>query len=233
MLPRVEAMHDRRNAAGAWLASRILHPVVALLLGTCRYRVVDSRRLEALLADGGPVVFATWHEGLFLLLGCFPRHVLARGMPLSVLVSRSRDGDLGAYLAVKVGARVVRGSTSRGGGPALRRLVREVQEGRSPVLIPDGPKGPAHEAKPGVVALARLAGVPLVPVGLAVDRAWRLGSWDRTRVPRPGARIVMALGEPWVGSGAAPASPEADSKELAKRLDRAGSVARNALAAGD
>jgi lysophospholipid acyltransferase (LPLAT)-like uncharacterized protein len=64
------------------------------------------------------------------------------------------------------------------------------------MLIPDGPHGPAYSAKLGVVVLAQMTGAPLLPISFAVDRRWRLGSWDRLIIPKPFARVRMAVGEP-------------------------------------
>ena len=217
---------------GTWKArvgGRVLEGLVRALGATCRQRLLDERTLERLIASGEPAILAGWHEGLFLMAASFPRAFLRRGLPLVVLISRSRDGDLGAAMAERLGARVVRGSTSRGGGPALRRLVREVEQGLWPVVVPDGPRGPERQAKPGALALARLTGAPIVPVGVAVDRGWRLGSWDRTWIPKPGARLVVALGEPlFVQKGDEPVQ----EVQLSEHLDRAWQRARSAVAAG-
>ena len=68
---------------------------------------------------------------------------------------------------------------------------------RSIVTTADGPRGPQHEFKAGTVLMARIAGVPIVPIGCAADRAWYLEKrWDRFMIPKPFARIVVAVGEP-------------------------------------
>jgi hypothetical protein len=61
-------------------------------------------------------------------------------------------------------------------------------------VLPDGPRGPAFDAKPGVLALASATGVPLVPIGIAAAPARRLGSWDRALVPLPFARVRLLYG---------------------------------------
>jgi lysophospholipid acyltransferase (LPLAT)-like uncharacterized protein len=48
----------------------------------------------------------------------------------------------------------------------------------------------------GVAWLARARGAPILPVGIACDRAWRLRSWDRFTIPKPFARVVVAYGAP-------------------------------------
>ena len=44
--------------------------------------------------------------------------------------------------------------------------------------------------------MARIAGVPMVPIGCAADRAWYLDRWDDFMIPKPFARVAIAVGEP-------------------------------------
>jgi lysophospholipid acyltransferase (LPLAT)-like uncharacterized protein len=64
------------------------------------------------------------------------------------------------------------------------------------VVVPDGPKGPPESAKPGIVTLAALSGVPIVPLAVAAAAEWRVSSWDGFRIPRPFSRCVVRFGEP-------------------------------------
>jgi lysophospholipid acyltransferase (LPLAT)-like uncharacterized protein len=64
------------------------------------------------------------------------------------------------------------------------------------MAMADGPSGPQYEFKPGAVLMARIASVPLVPMACAADRAWYLNRWDAFMIPKPFARIVLAVGEP-------------------------------------
>ncbi len=50
--------------------------------------------------------------------------------------------------------------------------------------------------QPGAVWLAKATGHQIVPFHAEADRHWTLGSWDRTQIPKPFARVVMAVGEP-------------------------------------
>jgi lysophospholipid acyltransferase (LPLAT)-like uncharacterized protein len=79
----------------------------------------------------------------------------------------------------------------------MRGLYRAMAGERiSPVMLPDGPHGPARCFKPGAIMLAQLTSAPLLPMAAAAERAWHLGSWDRMTIPRPLTRAVVALGEP-------------------------------------
>ena len=78
----------------------------------------------------------------------------------------------------------------------LRQLIRRALAGEPVGFLPDGPRGPARAAKPGVIALAAASGVPLVPVGISASPSKRFGSWDRAMLPLPFARVTCRYGEP-------------------------------------
>jgi lysophospholipid acyltransferase (LPLAT)-like uncharacterized protein len=88
-------------------------------------------------------------------------------------------------------------------------------------FLPDGPRGPAGIAKPGVIALARASGAPLVPVGFSASPAKRFGSWDRAILPLPFARVRCSYGEPMrVPKKVSREALEGLRSELGAALDR-------------
>ncbi|HVR30838.1 MAG TPA: lysophospholipid acyltransferase family protein [Thermoanaerobaculia bacterium] len=182
------------------LAGALGPPVVAALYHTLaasyRYVVGRPERLDDLLVSG-PVVLTLWHGQAFAAARFLDRRLHRGGLALTVIASQSRDGELVARLAASLGIPVARGSTSRGGRAAILALYRSlVKQRSSPLVAPDGPRGPRHAAKAGAVLLAQFAQVPIVPLAFAADRSWRLGSWDRMEIPRPGARVAVVVGQP-------------------------------------
>jgi hypothetical protein len=119
-----------------------------------------------------------------------------RGRRISVLISRSRDGELIARTVAHLGIDSSRGSSSRGGAAGLRELLRKAEEGYDLAFTPDGPRGPVSKVQPGVVLAAAATGLPIVPVALAASRDRRLRSWDRFVVPMPFAAVHFVYGEP-------------------------------------
>ncbi|MEX2220937.1 MAG: lysophospholipid acyltransferase family protein [Candidatus Rokuibacteriota bacterium] len=197
----------------ALAAGPILGAIALRVLGGTLRVTREEAAVAPLWAARAPVIYAVWH-GRILLLPYLYGH---RGC--QVLASRSRDGELVARWMRRFGLEPVRGSSTRGGGQALRRLARALRSGREVVVVPDGPKGPREVLKPGVITLARLSGAPIVPVSLGASREWRLGSWDEFRIPRPFARCVMRFGEPIPVSRAADrAVEEAARKEVEAAL---------------
>lgn len=195
----------------------LIRGVIGVLGRSCRWRIEGDRDPETWLREhDGPVVVATWHQHAALLGYWFPRRLLSRGYRVASLSSQSRDGEIGTRVSEGWGSRVIRGSSSRGGSLGLRRLYRAmVKDGLSVVMLPDAPRGPRREAKPGTVILAQMGGVPIVPLGFHAHRAWRLKSWDRMIVPKPFSRVAVRMGEPLE-------VPAGEDRETARRrLERA------------
>lgn len=136
-------------------------------------------------------VGALWHRDML------PATWLYRDTGVCVGVSRSQDGDwLSAVLSRLGYAPPARGSSSRGGAAALRELTRRCRDGTTVAITADGPRGPARRSKPGVIALASLAGTPITPVAFGARPAWRFRSWDGTLLPLPFARVICRFGDP-------------------------------------
>ncbi|MEZ4372413.1 MAG: DUF374 domain-containing protein [Polyangiaceae bacterium] len=161
---------------------RCLAFVVRLLLLTLRVRVSGA-------LPTGPAVFAFWHGKQLGLLK------VPRRRPTQVMVSWSRDGELQSAAMGSFGLKVVRGSSSRGGGAALRQLVRHLPE-QDIALAVDGPRGPRRRAKAGAVLAGRLGGARLVPLGIAYSRSFVFRrAWDRFEVPLPFSRVCVVIGD--------------------------------------
>ncbi|MCB1055789.1 MAG: lysophospholipid acyltransferase family protein [Acidobacteria bacterium] len=187
-----------RGFKTTWAATAIRW-VIQILGATWRVRVVAGEEIfERIRTAGEPVVFSFWHNRVLFCAYSLYRRFLRHRFPIAILVSHSGDGELGAHLARAWGAGVVRGSTSRGGSVGLRQLYRAVSHGSSAVTIPDGPRGPLYRCQPGVVVLAQMTGAPILPMAFASRPAWKLGSWDRLIVPKPFARVHLAVGEPLI-----------------------------------
>lgn len=104
------------------------------------------------------MIFAIWHGQQLLMPLAFTQN------PACALVSQHHDGEIIFRIIRSFGHRAVRGSTTRGGGLAFRRLIRIGRSGGDIVVTPDGPKGPREVVKPGIVHLAKMTGLPIIPL---------------------------------------------------------------------
>jgi hypothetical protein len=173
-------------------AVRVLaSPALRALAASWRIRTVDEHRWRPLYEARRPHVFLLWHEALLPLLWHHRRQSIA------IVVSAAREGQYLADFALSLGYRTVRGSSHRGAARALLGAVRELQAGYAVAFTPDGPKGPRREMKPGVVAAAQRGEGVIVPLHAEARRAWRLDSWDRFMIPKPGAEVRIRYGRPF------------------------------------
>ncbi len=210
------------NAGRLWLY-RAAVPIFILLLrfvlGWCRgVRVIGDENVAAALARSPSFIPVYWHQHqLFCLKYLF--ELDNADFKVGVLVSPSVDGEFGAMLVRRLGGAVIRGSSSHTGARTLRDFYQAlVQEGISPVITPDGPRGPAGKFKPGALLLAQLSQRPIVPLAYFASRAWKV-SWDRFVIPKIGSRIVIAVGTPiYVAKGLSAESLEALQVEMEQTL---------------
>jgi lysophospholipid acyltransferase (LPLAT)-like uncharacterized protein len=194
------AVSSRRLTWRRRLAYRLATPVALLVLrfwwSTCRIvQVLGAEHLEAALAKAPSLLPCYWHQHeLFCARWLLDQR--QKGLKLGFLISPSVDGEVPAQIARRLGAEVIRGSSTHTGARALRDYYNLlVKEQVSPVITPDGPKGPRFKFKPGALLLAQISGRPLLPMAYAASSAW-LVSWDKFVIPRPFSRIVIAVGPP-------------------------------------
>jgi lysophospholipid acyltransferase (LPLAT)-like uncharacterized protein len=181
-----------------WIGVPIGMLVIRFFWHTCRIVYVDGRaNIEDRLLRGETAVICYWHRHQ-LFCWRYLRQLIDRGARIGWLISASVDGHGPSEIARRMGGGIVfRGSTTSGGTDALRTMCKAIARDHvSPATTPDGPYGPHSVFKPGIVKLAQLSGVPLIPLSYYAERAWVLRTWDRFVIPKPFCRIVMAAGEP-------------------------------------
>lgn len=174
------------------IAVRILSLLAMLFIrglhATLRVRHAGVKNLDAT----PQYILAFWHAHLLLMLHSRYRK------PISVMISQSNDGEYIARVLDWYGAESARGSSTRGGGAALRAMLKQVRGGKNIAFTPDGPKGPARVLKEGVIYAAQASGLPIIPVTFAAKKKRLLRSWDRMIVPRPFSRALFVYGKPIV-----------------------------------
>jgi lysophospholipid acyltransferase (LPLAT)-like uncharacterized protein len=181
-------------------------------------RVEGEEHIRAALARAPSFIPVYWHQQQ---LFCVRQLLQMRsdGVKLGFLISPSVDGEIGAITVRKIGASVIRGSSSHTGARALRDYYQAlVQEGVSPAITPDGPRGPPWKFKPGAVLLSQLSQRPIIPMAYAASRSWNI-QWDRFIIPKPFAKISIVVGEPvYISKGLDRIALERHQTEMEARL---------------
>ena len=153
--------------------------------------------LESAFRSEIPAIGAMWHGQHLMLSFAWP-HAIAR---VAALISRSGDGGMQAAALRRLGVTPVRGSggskrlTRKGGAPALRGLLRALEDGASVAMTADVAKV-ARVAGLGIVTLARLSGRPILPIAVVAKRRIDFKSWDRASIGLPFNRCAIVIGDP-------------------------------------
>jgi lysophospholipid acyltransferase (LPLAT)-like uncharacterized protein len=175
------------------IIAQFLYFFIRLMHATYRYEWIDTENKNKAIASNerGVYVYAVWHQNF---IGSTFVHI---GQKFTMIVSGSKDGELVATACKKMGYSPVRGSSTRGGKEAMFELVKKIKSGLPAAITVDGPKGPVHVVKPGIVEIARLAKCPVLPLSSYPVNYWSFEkSWDKFRVPKPFTKIYLVLGEP-------------------------------------
>jgi len=200
-LYKTRTRSGRRMTAARRLLYRIAVPLgVGLIRAwwrTCRVvRVEGLSHLEEALAGAPSLVPCYWHQHQLYCGKFLVEQQHARGLTVGWLISPSVDGELGAMMVRRFGGAVIRGSSTHTGARALRDYYQAlVKDNVSPIITPDGPRGPRFKFKLGALLLAQMSGRPILPMAYAASRA-SLIKWDKFVIPWPFSRIAIAIGPP-------------------------------------
>lgn len=175
------------------IIAQLIYYFVRLLNLTYRYEFIGLEN-KIKVREAHPkktYVYALWHQNL---IGAIFSHI---GEKFTMVISESKDGELVAVTCEKFGHSPARGSSTRGGKKALIEIVKKVKNGMPGALSVDGPKGPPHVVKPGVIEVARLAQCAILPLSPYPTKYWTFEkSWDKFRMPKPFSKIIVVIGEP-------------------------------------
>lgn len=180
-----------RSPVGNALVGLTIGSIIALLMITIRWRIVDKDKSDQFMAKQAGIVMVFWHERLIAMPWLWPS-----AYPLHALQSPHPDGRMMSHAIGCFGVKTVWGSSNRNPLSGLRGLKRVLDNRGSVAITPDGPRGPARQCALGPVAIAKMADKPIVPMCWAVDRYWRATGWDQLIIPKPFARGHFIIGDP-------------------------------------
>jgi lysophospholipid acyltransferase (LPLAT)-like uncharacterized protein len=154
---------------------------------TWRVRVENLDKVAEARKVKGQILYCFWHSNLFVL--CYTH----RSSNAGLMISQSFDGEIVSRILQRLGYKIFRGSTSRGGAVALLKMLKD--QSCDLALTVDGPRGPAEKVKSGAVMLAAHSGSPILPISVVASRAWRMKSWDRLIIPKPFSIVTIKHGD--------------------------------------
>ena len=164
-----------------------------LVKGFFGFQKYFTHIVEVNQPNAEPCLYAMWHGNQCCVFG------LQNKGETNVLISRSRDGDVVAAGVEMLGFKTIRGSKGKKGAvEASLQMIEALKGGENCAMMVDGPKGPAHRVKDGVIKIAKLAGVPIVPMcWYSSNINWlKFPSWDTFTVPLFNVNLINLYGEP-------------------------------------
>lgn len=175
---------------------KLVSSLIYLIGMTCRAKLKGVEHIESLNSKDQKWIYSVWHGNT--IMGLF----FLRGKNVVSMVSQSKDGEYISKVANSFGYELARGSSSKGGRTALIQMLKALRQGKNGILTPDGPRGPLHELKPGIISMASKSGLPLVPWNFESNNQWVFEkSWDKHKLPKPFSTIYIHIGEPFYVEG--------------------------------
>jgi lysophospholipid acyltransferase (LPLAT)-like uncharacterized protein len=188
----VEQPFTLKQRIALWTISKIGYLAIRLICATMRFDCSAEELSDLAPAKYPPAgaIAPFWHRCVFSATYYF------RNRGISVMTSRSFDGEYIARIIEAFGFSAVRGSSSRGGVRALLGMHTVIEEGGVAAFTIDGPRGPKYVAKPGPVLLACNTGAAVMAFYVAVSDGWVLNSWDKFIIPKPFTRAHIRWSRP-------------------------------------
>ncbi len=208
-----------RSSAFIYTVRTLVALYIELVFWSARWRHEGFDTLRGFWAAKQPIIGVFWHGRMMM----FPKFWRTK-QKISMLISNHRDGELIANSIEWFGVGAIRGSAGRrkagqsavslkGGAAALRTMLKILESGESVAITPDGPSGPRMRVSSGVVLLAKMSGVPILPGSWSCRRSRVFSSWDRFMLALPFSGGVFMVGEPVH----VPPDADEDTMEAARR----------------
>lgn len=156
---------------------------------TCKINIQNKDALDAFWGDDKPVMMPVWHGRLFFFT------LLTFRYPVTAMVSLHKDGRMVAKYAKMRGGEIVDGSSSTGAIKAMKAMIDAGKKGHTLLTTPDGPRGPIYQLSRGTLEMARLSGLPVLPLCGTASKAKVMKSWDKFMLPLPFSTITIHIGE--------------------------------------
>ncbi|MBI9111460.1 lysophospholipid acyltransferase family protein [Maridesulfovibrio ferrireducens] len=166
-----------------------------LMAKSLRFEVEGLENITKALDSKKTIIMAVWHNELLALSA----YGIIKDLPYVTIASDSNDGQIITDILERIGYEVVRGSSSKGGLKALLGMTRVMKKkGRVGIITMDGPKGPRHKVKPGIMAIAQRTGSLIIPMrGYLKNPIVFEKAWDKFELPRPFDRCKIFMGTPF------------------------------------
>jgi hypothetical protein len=176
---------------------------IKLIYLTSKKRFINNDVMMRRFKDKQPIILASWHSRIMMSpIICTKAKEVNKTDKIAVLASKHGDGKFVGKIMEKFGAILISGSSRDGRKSSrgidmhgLKNIFRALKNNLGIAITPDGPRGPDRKVGGGVIKIASMSGVPIMPIAFGYSKLIELKTWDKFRVPLPFGTIICYVGE--------------------------------------
>ena len=176
------------------LISKVAYQYIKFVKFTTRWDLRGIQSFYDNLEKYGSVIFVAWHGRTPMIPPFWDRR-----KKLKALVSPHRDGQLIASILRGFGIDTIDGSSNENAKGAAVAIMKELKNGTTIAIIPDGPRGPSMTMSLSPVYYAQKASIPVMGVTYSIKNSAIVEkSWDKMLIPKPFNKGICAVTEPFL-----------------------------------
>jgi lysophospholipid acyltransferase (LPLAT)-like uncharacterized protein len=179
-----------------YLIVRLLIIYTKLVTLTAKITYNDPKNiLDVKHAEGKKYIFTFWHGRSILLpeiFKSFPKN----NHNIFVIASIHKSGDIIKGISENNGAKIIRGSSHKGGLHVVREVLKSLKNPNNHLCIsPDGPRGPNMKINGAVLEFAKRTGAEIIPISYSSKKAKFSKTWDHYFIPKFFDDITIEIGK--------------------------------------
>lgn len=185
----------------------LLYGLCVAVKSSCKIKYEGKEHVD----ESSNYIYCMWHHTLAAYFTVFTKH---KGNHIWMNHPSWVMRPVHYWLGLSGVNELALGSTGNSGKEALQKVILYLKKGYSTLITPDGPAGPPHVLKQGVLQMSLETGVPVVPLKIIPSHFIIIPTWDKKRIPLPFSTIRVIYEKPL-------SVPFADSAEIKKNLEQA------------
>ena len=164
-----------------------IYIVFVKITSNIKYENIDSPKKY--WQNKKPFILAFWHGQLMTF-----SYTWKINKKLNILASSHSDGRFGASIARYFKLNNIPIS-SDGNNLSLRPIFKILNSNNYIAITPDGPRGPKEKVSEGIIKIAKISKVPIIPVGFGSSKNFCLKSWDSFLITLPFSKCRIVWGD--------------------------------------
>ena len=180
-----------KSKLGIFISSFLVSLLIKIIYKTGKWNIIKDKKAKDIQNNKKPYIAVFWHSRMVLM-----PFMKDYNQSFGMLGSDHGDSLIIQKAVSYFNITHISGSSTEGGREGLLEMKSWIKKSFPVGLTPDGPRGPAYELKMGVVQLARLLKVPIIPCTYSSKYGKFLNTWDCFLLPKLFDDGVLLLGEP-------------------------------------